>query len=135
MAGMRLADEVLVHQVHPAKIGADVTASVLSNVLLWEGRPKAALIVRVVLPVVGSLAVMRLADLETLAKTRRGQYVLAHMPGSAQAVRLAGDVLMGLGAHRRSVGLLVGGAAVIAVGWSHVAWPVRAGDASSANGY
>jgi hypothetical protein len=125
MAAVQFADEMLVHQVHPAKIGADVTASALSNFLFWKGQPKAALVVRVVLPVAGSLAVMRLADLETLAKSRRGQYVLAHMPGSAQAVRLAGDVLMGLGAHRRSRALLAGGAAVIAIGWSHAAWPVR----------
>jgi hypothetical protein len=38
MAVMRLADKVLVHQVHPVKIGADLTASVVSNVLLWNAR-------------------------------------------------------------------------------------------------
>jgi hypothetical protein len=122
MAGMRLADRVLVHQVHPAKIGADVTASVISNILLWQGRPKPALAARVLLPVAGSFAVLRLADLDGLAKTRGGQYVLAHMPPSAQAVRLAGDALMGLGAYRHSVPLLVAGAAVIAAGWSPAAW-------------
>ena len=52
-----------------------------------------------------------------------GRYVRAHMPPSAQAVRLAGDALMGLGAHRRSPVLLMAGAVVIAVGWSHAAWP------------
>ena len=31
---MELAGKVLVHQVHPVKIIADVTASVVSNVLL-----------------------------------------------------------------------------------------------------
>jgi hypothetical protein len=45
--------------------------------------------------------------------------VLAHMPPSAQVVRLAGDALMAVGAHRRSAALLVAGAAVIAAGWSH----------------
>ena len=44
---MRLADKVLVHQVHQAKAGVDVTASVVSNILLWRARPKAALAVRV----------------------------------------------------------------------------------------
>jgi hypothetical protein len=46
MSGMRPADRVLVHQVHPAKIGADVAASVVSNALLWQARPKAAIAVR-----------------------------------------------------------------------------------------
>ncbi len=123
MAGMRLADKVLVHQAHPAKIGADVTASTVSNVLLWRGQPKAAGVVRVLVPVAGSAIVLCVADLDALAATRRGRYVLAHMPPSAQAVRLAGDALMALGAYRRSRGLLIAGAAAIAVGWSHALWP------------
>ena len=123
MPGMRPADRVLVHQVHPAKIGADVTASIVSNVLLWRARPKAAIAVRVLLPLAGSAAVICLADLDALASTRRGRYVLAHMPPSAQAVRLAGDVLMALGAHRHRAVLLLTGAAVIVAGWSHGVWP------------
>jgi hypothetical protein len=123
MAGMQLADKVLVHQVHPAKIGADVTASVVSNVLLWKGRRGPAVAVRFLLPAAGSAAVLSLADLDALGRTPQGRYVLAHMPPSAQAVRLAGDALMGFGARRRSVALLLAGVAVIAVGWSHGAWP------------
>jgi hypothetical protein len=51
MTGMQLADKMLLHQVHPAKITADVTAAVISNVLLWKARPRAALAVRILLPV------------------------------------------------------------------------------------
>jgi hypothetical protein len=120
---MQWAEKALVHQVHPAKITADVTASVVSSTLLWQGRPRAALAVRIVLPVAGSLAVLALADLDALAQTAPGRCVLAHMPPSAQAVRLAGDVLMGFGARRRNWALLVAGAAVSAVGWSRAAWP------------
>ncbi len=110
------------HQVHPVKIGVDVTAAVISDILLWKARPKAALAVRAVLPLAGSLVVFGLADLDALARTRRGAYVLEHMPSSAQAVRLAGDALMGWGAHRHNVALLTAGAAVIVAGWSHAAW-------------
>ena len=123
MAVMQLADKIRVHQVHPAKIGADVTAAVMSNTLLWHGRRKTALAVRIVLPAAGSLAVLTLADLDALAHTPQGRYVLAHMPPSAQAVRLAGDALMGFGARRRNVALLLAGAAVVAAGWSHALWP------------
>jgi hypothetical protein len=45
MTSMWLADKAVVHQVHPVKIGADVTASVISNTLLWKGRPKPAITV------------------------------------------------------------------------------------------
>jgi hypothetical protein len=115
---MRRNDAILVHQVHPAKVSADVVASVISNVLLWRGRTRAAIAVRAAVPIVGSAAVLRFADLDALAKTRRGRYVLAHMPPSAQAARLAGDAVMALGARRHSRALLVAGALVVVAGWS-----------------
>jgi hypothetical protein len=73
------------------------------------------------LPVAGSLAVLTLADLDVLAQTAPGRYVLAHMPPPAQAVPLAGHALMGLGAGRRNLALLLAAAAVIAASWSHAA--------------
>jgi hypothetical protein len=112
-----------VHQVHPAKISADVTASIVSNVLLWKGEVKTAITVRVVVPVLGSAAVLGMADLDSLGKTRRGRYVLEHMPPAAQAIRLAGDAVMVWGARRRSRAFLLIGAAVIVAGWSHALWP------------
>src|SRR5258706_5019754 len=51
--GMRLADGAVIHQVHAAKIGTDVAAAVVSNMLLWRDRPTAAMAVRVILPVAG----------------------------------------------------------------------------------
>ena len=131
MTGMGPAERMLVHQVHLAKIGTDVTASVVSDLLLWKARPKAAIAVRVLLPLAGSAAVICLADLDALASTRRGRYVRAHMPPSAQAVRLAGDALMALGAHRHRAALLLAGAAVIVAGWSHGVWPSGCGRVTS----
>jgi hypothetical protein len=34
---MQLAGKMTMHQVHPAKIGTDVTASVVSNTLVRQG--------------------------------------------------------------------------------------------------
>lgn len=130
---MRLADGAVIHQVHPAKIGADVTVAIVSNVLLWRERPTAAVAVRLIVPVAVSAAVLGLADLDGLSRTRRGRYVLAHMPPSAQAVRLAGDALMGFGAYRRNALLLVAGATMIGAGWSHALWPRPAGRGPAAN--
>ena len=129
MTGMQLADKVLLHQVHPAKITADVTAAVISNVLLWKARPRAALAVRILLPVTSSLAVLGLADHEALAATAQGRYVRAHMPPSAQALRLAGDSVMARGARRHKLTLMLAGAAVIAAGWMHPLWPQSPGRA------
>ena len=120
---MRLADGAVIHQVHTAKIGADVAASAVSAVLFWRGRPRAAVAVRIVVPAAGSAAVLYAADLDGLSRTRRGRYVLAHMPPAAQAVRLAGDAVMALGARRRRPVLLIAGAALIGAGWAHPLWP------------
>ncbi len=117
-----MAEGALLHQVHPVKIGVDVGASIVSNVLLWRERPVTGVAVRCVLPIAGSALVLGLADLDALARTRRGRYVLAHMPASAQAIRLAGDALMGFGAYRRSAPLFAVGAAVVVLGWSHGFW-------------
>jgi hypothetical protein len=40
-------------------------------------------------------------------------------------VRAGADAVMGLGARQHSVALLLAGAAVTAVGWSHAVWPRR----------
>ncbi|MCW3816373.1 hypothetical protein ONA91_18165 [Micromonospora sp. DR5-3] len=120
---MRLTDRVLIHQVHPVKISADVAVAAVSNYLLWRRRPKAAVAVRVALPVAGSVAVLSLADLDALARTRRGRWMREHMPPSAQLLRLAGDAVTALGARRRRPALLAVGALMIAAGWSHPWWP------------
>ena len=119
----RFRERVLVHQVHPVKVGADVTTAVVSYVLLWRGRPRAAALVQVVLPVAGSAVVLARADLDALARTRRGRYVLAHMPAAAQAVRLAGNFVMVAGARRHSWTLLTAGLLVVVAGWSHGVLP------------
>lgn len=120
---MRLAEGALLHQVHPAKLSADVTASILSDILLWRARPRAAVALRCLVPVASSAVVLGLADLDALARTRRGRYVLAHMPPSAQVVRVAGDAVMALGAYRRSRTVFATGAAMTMAGWAHGLWP------------
>jgi hypothetical protein len=116
---------LLVSQVHPAKLAADIAASVISIALLWRGHRRLGLVVHYGLPVVGSAAVIATADLERLSRTRAGRYVRHHMPPSAQAVRLAGDALTVWGARRRSRALIGLGVAVIVAGWCHGLLPRR----------
>jgi hypothetical protein len=123
----RLDQRILVHQVHPAKLATDITASILSNSLLWRRRPVAGLVVRYAPPVVASALVLWLADLDRLAGSSAGRYVRAHMPPQAAAVRLAGDSLMGLGAWKRRRQWIVAGGLLVVLGWSHgLLAPLRA---------
>ena len=113
------SDYVLLHQVHPVKLAFDIGAEIVSNLLLWQHRLGAALFARYVPPVVGSALVMRYGDLEGLRRTKRGRYVLEHMPPTAMAVRLAGDCVVGVGAWRRRPSWMVAGTLIVLAGWSH----------------
>ena len=112
------AETVLVHQVHPLKLAFDISASVISNTLLWQRRLAAGLLTRYLLPVIGSALVIRFGDLEALRQTPRARYVLEHMPPASTALRLGGDTVMAIGAWRRRPSWLVAGALLVAVGWS-----------------
>jgi hypothetical protein len=111
-------DELLLHQVHWTKLTADGTASIVSLVLIWTGHRVAGLIVHFVIPAVASAVLLR-TDTTPLRSTRRGRYVLEHMPPVAQAVRLAGDAVMTVGAWRRSGFLIIAGLLIVIAGWSH----------------
>jgi hypothetical protein len=108
---------LLLHQVHPAKLGTDITAEVASCILLWQRKPAAGLLTRLVPPVIASALLLR-TNLEPLAQTARGRYVLAHMPPAAQGIRAAGDVLTAWGSWRRSTPTILAGAIMITAGWS-----------------
>jgi hypothetical protein len=115
-------DIVLLHQVHPIKLAADISASTLSNVLLWRHRVGLGLAVRIGLPVLGSSVVLARGDIERLRDSRAGRYVVTNMPRQAVAIRMAGDVVMAVGAWRHSWRTMAIGASAIVVGWSHGLW-------------
>ena len=111
-------EELVLHQVHWPKLAADATAEVVSLPLIWTGYRIMGLIVHFVTPAIAS-AVLQRADTSPLRSTRRGRYVLEHMPPIAQAVRLVGDAVMTVGAWRRSRFLIAAGALIVIAGWSH----------------
>jgi hypothetical protein len=113
------SESILLHQVHPVKLAFDISASVVSNALLWQHRLAAGIVSRYLLPVLGSALVLRFADLQSLRATPRGRYVLEHMPPASTALRLGGDTLMAVGAWRRKPSWMLAGALIVAAGWSH----------------
>jgi hypothetical protein len=113
------ADTVLVHQVHPMKVAADVAASIASNILLWQHRLGLGLLARYLPPVIGSALVIVFGDVESLKHSPRGRYVLEHMPPATTAIRLGGDLVMAVGSWRRRPSWLLAGALIVVAGWSH----------------
>src|SRR5260370_18615863 len=89
-------DAILVHQVHPVKLAFDIAASLVSNALLWQHRLAAGLASRYLLPIAGSALVLGFPDLDRLRNTKRGQYVLYHIPPASTPLPLAGATLIAL---------------------------------------
>ena len=108
----------LLHQVHTAKLATDISAGIVSGWLMWQRRVPAALLAGFVPAAVASALVMR-RDLSVLADTRRGRYVMAHMPPVAQALRLAGQVVVWRAEYEHRLAGIVVGHALVAAGWSH----------------
>jgi hypothetical protein len=111
-------EDLVLHQIRWAKLAADVGAEVVSLPLICTGRRTPGLAVHFLIPAVASAFLLR-ADNTRLRSTRRGKYVLEHMPPSAQAVRLVGDVVMTVGAWRRDARVIAAGVLVVVAGWSH----------------
>jgi hypothetical protein len=117
-------DVYLLHQVHPVKLATDIAADVTSCVLIWRGHTKSGLTAAFV-PAAAASSLLLRRDLSPLRATRRGRYVLVHMPASAQAVRLAGQGLAWRAAHRHEMAGVVIGHLLIVAGWSFGLWMPR----------
>jgi hypothetical protein len=115
---MYTTEDLVLHQVHWTKLAADASTEIVSLPLIWTGRRILGLIVHFLTPAIASAALLH-ADTTHLRSTRRGRYVLEHMPPAAQAVRLGGDVVMTIGARQRSGLLVTAGALIVMAGWSH----------------
>ncbi len=112
------SETVLLHQVHPVKLAADISASIISNALLWRHNLRAGLLSRYLLPIAGSALVLSFADVSRLRSRPEGRYVLTHMTPTATAVRLAGDVVMAGGAWYRRPAWMLTGLLIVGAGWS-----------------
>jgi hypothetical protein len=116
-------EDLLLHQVQWPTLAADAATSVVSLTLIWRGHRIPGLVIHLLAPAIASAALLP-AGTTRLRATRRGRYVLKHMPPAAQVVRLAGDAVMTHGAWRRNGPLIAAGTLIVIGGWSHgLIWP------------
>lgn len=114
---MTSQEKILYHQIHPLKLFTDWSTAAISFYLLWRHRLRAALLVQLVPAIVVSGMLVRWADLEPQQRSAFGRYVARYMTPTMQAVRLAGNGVMTLGAWYRRPGVLVLGLLIILFGW------------------
>ncbi len=119
---MDLSEKVLYHQIHPAKVAADVSASFVSTYLLWQHKFGLAMLSAFVPAILASALVMRFADLERLKQSPFGQYIRQFMNGRIEAWRFAGQVVAWGGAWYRQFWLISAGVVAVIAAWTSGRW-------------
>jgi len=87
---MTLAERALYHQIHPAKLFADISTALIGIDLFWRHELAPGLIIALFTPVLVSAVLLREADLERYRSSPMGAYLRRFMPPWVQAVRLFG---------------------------------------------
>jgi len=114
-------ERLIYHQIHPLKLGTDWCSACVSFYLLWRHRPVAALLVQFVPAILVSTVLLRWADLEPQRRSGFGRYVERSMTPWTQALRLAGNGVMSVGAWYCRPDLMMVGLLTIAFGWLYAA--------------
>jgi hypothetical protein len=114
---MTRKEKVLYHQIHPLKLLTDCTVGFAALPLLWRHRLRAALLVMFVPPILASIVIIKYVDLEPYKRSPFGRYVERYMTKEMQAVRLAGALIMALGAWHRRPWFIPSGLLVVLFGW------------------
>ena len=119
---MDLSEKVLYHQIHPAKLVADITGCITSTYLMWHRRFGPAMLGAWVPAILGSALVLRFADLEHLKHSPFGHYIRQSMTRRIEAWRFGGQVVMWIGAWYHQFWLIGVGIATVIAAWISGRW-------------
>jgi hypothetical protein len=119
---MDFGEKVLYHQIHPAKLAADVGGSLVSTYLMWRRRFAWAMLGAFVPAGLASALVIRYADLERRKRSRLGRYVHRYMDWRVSGWRSLGQIVMWVGAWYRIGKLIPIGFATVVGAWASGLW-------------
>jgi hypothetical protein len=119
---MDLGEKVLYHQIHPAKLAADVSGSLVSTYLMRRRRFAWAMLAAFVPAVAASVLVIAYADLERRKHSPFGRYMQRYMNRRVEAWRFFGQVLIWVGAWYRVGKLIPIGWAIVVAAWASGLW-------------
>ena len=116
---MTFAERALYHQIHPAKLFADISTAVIAIDLFWRHELAPGLIIALLAPVLVSAVLLREADLERYRSSPMGAYLRRFMPPWVQAVRLFGVGVAFYAAWFQFAPGVVSGLALVAICWAN----------------
>jgi hypothetical protein len=116
-------EKVLYHQIHPAKLAADIGGSLVSTYLMWRRRFVAAMLAAFVPALLASVLVIRYADLDRRKHSRFGLYMRRYMDRRVvDAWRFFGQLVMWVGAWYQVGKLVPIGVATVVAAWVSGLW-------------
>jgi hypothetical protein len=110
-------EKVLYHQIHPAKLCADIAASLISLYLFWIHELVLGLLGGFVPSLVASAIIIRYANIEKYAVSPLGRYLAKYMSGTMQAVRLGGQFVVWFGAWYHMPWIIGTGLLIVVLAW------------------
>ena len=120
---MDFNEKVLYHQIHPAKLAADLIGSIVSTYLMWRRKFTWAMLAAFVPAFLASVLVISYADLERRKHSPFGRYMRRYMDRRVlDGWRFFGQVLMWGGAWYRVGKLVPIGAATVLAAWVSGLW-------------
>ena len=114
---MPFQEKSLYHQIHPLKLGTDITAQVVATYFFWVHQLILGLMVMLIPPIVISLLLVNVLDLTKIKDSAVGRYLKRSMTRTMETIRLLGTVPMVLGAWYHLPWLIVLGLVMILFGW------------------
>ena len=85
----------------PLKLGTDIVSAIVSLRFFWQHLLILGMAIHLLPPIVASVVVIRWLPLERQRDSAFGHYLAAHMSHAVEAVRLAGGIVMVVGAWYR----------------------------------
>ena len=110
-------EKSLYHQIHPLKLGTDISAELVSLYLFWKRRFIAGLIVCFIPPMIASALIMTFANLEKYKQSSFGKYIHSYMTPGAVILRILGTIVSHIGAWYRKPTLIPLGWTLVLLGW------------------
>ncbi len=114
---MTRREQLLFHQIHPAKLATDILTEPVSLYLLWRHQLWLGLAAHFPPPIIATIWVIRSADFDRFKASSFGRYVEKHMTRAMEASRLLGDLTMVAGAWLREPWVIGLGLVIVAAAW------------------
>jgi hypothetical protein len=121
---MDFAERKLYHQIHPVKLGTDISVTPVFLYCLWQHHPVIAALVGFVPPILVSAVMMTFPpNLERQKKSRLGRYISRYMTPKIEAIRFLTLVPMAYGAWVHEPWWIVLGLVVLVGAWCNGLFP------------